>query len=334
MKRFVLASAAALGVLAVSLPGHAAEKKILRMSHQLPPKHHLSAIVDKWAAEIEKLSGDTIDVQVFGSNQLFKPKENYPAVAKGDAECALSVNFQWGNTIPEMNATLRPYSVSDINTLRNWSTSKPAASMDKMLSEKGVKNVMWLFVTNSAAITSKGKALVAPADFKGVKIRGLNKLVDEGLRAMGAAPAVMSGSEVYQALQTGVIDAGLTDVSAAYSRKYYEVQDHAAISPLFSVFFHGYCNPAWLASLTDAQRAAIAKASHDAEQGAIDATEKSAAEAPEQLRSKGMKVTVLDAKQIAAMKAAMLPAFDKAFAEAAGERGQKLLAEIEAMGAK
>ena len=55
----------------------------------------------------------------------------------------------------------------------------------------------------------------------------------------------MSGSQVYQALQTGVIDAGLTDVSAAYSRKYYEVQEFGVVSPFFSVFFHIYVNPEW-----------------------------------------------------------------------------------------
>ena len=42
----------------------------------------------------------------------------------------------------------------------------------------------------------------------------------------------MPGSEVYQALATGVIDAGLTDVAAAVSRKYYEVQDHFTVLPV------------------------------------------------------------------------------------------------------
>ena len=328
-----LLAGAALMTAAASAPALAADDAtVMRVSHQLPPKHHIAAIVEDWAADIETRAEGTIDVQVFGANQLFKPAENFPAVAKGDAECALSVNFQWGKTVPEMNVTLRPYSVTDMAILRDWADSAPAARLDGLLAEKGVQNVVWLFTTNMSAYTSNGTLLRAPEDFQGVKIRGLNPLVDAGLRALGAAPAAMSGSEVYQALQTGVIDAGLTDISAAYSRKYYEVQDYVVASPLFSVFFHGYCNPAWMERLTEAQRTAITEASRAAEQAALDATEESAAEAPDQLREQGMTVHIHTPEEIAAMKEIMLPAFDAEFSDATGESGAELLAEIAAMG--
>jgi len=221
MKKLAVVAA----VVAVAAGAHAAlaAETVMRISHQLPQKHHIAIKIADWAADIEARSGGTIDTQVFGANQAFDAKQNYPAVAKGDIEAAFSVNFQWGKTIPEMNVTLKPYSVTDINVLRKWPNSEPAKYLDGLLLKKGVRNVVWLFTTNMSAFTSKGKALIAPADFGGVKIRGLNPLVDAGLKALGAAPSAMSGSKVYNALQTGVIDAGLTDISAAYSRKYYEV---------------------------------------------------------------------------------------------------------------
>lgn len=308
-----------------------AAETVMRVSHQLPPKHHIAVKIADWAADIEARSGGTIDVQVFGANQAFDAKQNYPAVAKGDIEAAFSVNFQWGKTIPEMNVTLKPYSVTDIDVLRKWPNSEPARYLDGLLREKGVRNVVWLFTTNMSAYTSKGKALIKPEDFKGMKIRGLNPLVDAGLKALGAAPSAMSGSKVYNALQTGVIDAGLTDIAAAYSRKYYEVQDHVTASPLFSVFFHGYVNPAWYDGLTAAQKQAIAEASAAAAKAALDATEKAAAMAPGQLREKGMKVHIHTADEIAAMKAIMDPAFSKAFDEATKGEGQKLLDMISKM---
>jgi len=209
--------------------------------------------------------------------------------------------------------------------------SEPAKYLDGLLLKKGVKNVVWMFTTRMSAITSKGKALIKPADFKGVKIRGLNKLVDAGLKALGAAPSAMSGSKVYNALQTGVINAGLTDISAAYSRKYYEVQDHVTVSPMFSVFFHGYVNPEWFASLTDMQRNAIMEASKIAAADAIRATEEAAAKAPDQLRAKGMKVHIHTPAEIAAMKAIMDPAFTNAFDQATKGRGEKLLDMIARM---
>jgi len=303
----------------------AADVTEMRISHQLPPKHHLSPIIDTFAADIEKLSGNTIDAQVFGANQLFKAKENFPAVAKGNIEAALSVNFQWGGTIPVMNVTLMPYTFTDLDAMAKFASSPVAQFLNSKLEAKGVKNVAWLFITNTSIFTSNDKPLIAPDDFKGVKIRGLNKLVDSGLRALGAAPSAMSGSQVYQALQTGVIDAGLTDISAAYSRKYYEVQKHGAVSPFFSVFFHIYVNPKWYDGLTDVQKDAIAKASAVAEAAALAATKESAAAAPGQLREKGMNIHIMTPAEVDAVKAVTLPAFEEAFMEAAGDDAKTII---------
>src|SRR5690606_1832626 len=132
-----------------------------------------------------------------------------------------------------------------IERVKKFPGSEAAALLEEKLLEKGVRNVAWLFTTNASIFTSSNKPLIEIEDFKGVKIRGLNKLVDEALLALGAAPAAMPGSEVYQALQTGVIDAGLTDISAAYSRKYYEVQKYGTVTPFFTVYFHLYVNPDW-----------------------------------------------------------------------------------------
>jgi len=303
----------------------------LRVSHQLPPKHHIAKQISAWGSNIEKFSNGSIKVKMFGANQAFGAKQNFPAVAKGDIDAAFSVNFQWGKTVPEMNVTLKPYSVTDLDVLKKWPGSKPAYYLNNLLLEKGVRNVVWLFTTRMSAYTSKGKPLIKPSDFKGMKIRGLNKLVDGGLKALGAAPSAMSGSKVYNALQTGVIDAGLTDISAAYSRKYYEVQDHVTVSPLFSVFFHGYVNPKWYDGLTSAEKKAVADASSKAAAAAIEASESAAGKAPDQLRAKGMKVHIHSAKEIADMKALMEPAFTKAFNAATKGNGQKLLDMIAKM---
>lgn len=297
----------------------------MRCSHQLPPAHHIAKVIDQWAAEIETLSDGEIDVQVFGANSLTGAKENATAVAKGDIDCAFSINPQWGKTLPLMNVTLGPFAVSSLEALQKWDGSEAAGFLEEKLMTKGVKNVVWLFTTRSTAITSSGKPLIKPADFEGVKIRGLGPVPDAGFVAMGAAPSAMSGSKVYQALSTGVIDAGLTDVSAAVSRKYYEVQDHVTVLPLFSIYFHGYVNPAWYDGLSDKGKMAVDEAGKKAAIWAIEASEASAADAPEQLAAKGMKVHIATDEDIEALNAVMGPAFYKAFSDASGEDGKKLL---------
>ncbi len=326
MKKFLsLALGLATATGALMSVNSAAAETAMRCSHQLPPAHHIAKVIDQWAAEIETLSAGEIDVQVFGANSLTGAKQNATAVAKGDIDCAFSINPQWGKTLPLMNVTLGPFAVSSLDALNKWDGSEAAQFLEEKLLTKGVKNVTWMFTTRSTAITSKGGPLISPANFDGVKIRGLGPVPDSGFIAMGAAPSAMSGSKVYQALSTGVIDAGLTDVSAAVSRKYYEVQDHVTVLPLFSIYFHGYVNPKWYDGLSAKGKAAVDEAGKKAAVWAIEASEVSAAKAPSQLEAKGMKVHVATDADIKALKAKMAPAFDKAFGDASGADGKKLL---------
>ena len=320
MKHMIYGAALAAGIAA---PAFAAQE--MRCSHQLPPAHHIAKVIDQWAAEIETLSNGEIDVQIFGANSLVGARENIVSVAKGNIECAFSINPQWGKTLPIMNVTLKPYAVTDPATLAAWPDSDAAEFLNEKLLEKGVHNAVWLFTTRMTAITSNDKPLTNPSDFEGVKIRGLNPVADEFLVAMGAAPSAMSGSKVYEALSTGVIDAGMTDVSAAYSRKYFEVQDNANVMPLFSVFFHGYLNPDWYNGLSDSQKAAIAEAGAKAAEWAVAASEEASAAAPDKLREKGMNVHIQTPEEQAEWQAIMGPAFDKSFGDATGDDGVKLI---------
>ncbi len=305
--------------------GAAAQNVTMRISHQVPPAHHLSKMLEVFAAEAKKNSNGTVDVQILGASSAFKPAENHPAVARGAIEAALSVNFQWGNTIPEMNVTVVPYLMSDLEKIKKFPGSEAAKLLERKLEEKGVKNVGWFYITRQAIITSGKKPIVALDDFKGVKIRGLNALADNALSAVGAAPSALPGDEVYQALQTGVLDAGLTDLSAAYSRKYYEVQKFGTVTPSFVVYFHMYVNPAWWGKLTPAQRQAIETAARKAEAEAVAITEKTAADALTQLKDKGMQLHLQSPQEVATWKAAMQKPVMDAFLKASGADGAKLV---------
>lgn len=310
--------------LALSATTAAHAVTVMRCSHQLPPAHHIAKVVDRWAAEVEAESDGEIDVQVFGADSLVGAKENIVAVAKGDIECAFSLNFQWGKTLPIMNVTVAPFAFGDLDIWRKWPDSEAAAFLSEKLLEKGVHNVVWMFQTNTSVFTSKGKALIKPEDFQGIKMRGLTPPFDAALKALGVTPSSMPGSEVYQALATGVIDAGITDVAAAVSRKYYEVQDHFTVLPVLSAYLHGYVNPAWYDGLSDKQKAALEGAGKKAAVWAVEASEAAGAAGPDQLREKGVEVHINTPEENKALADIMRPAFDKAFGEADPD-SQKLI---------
>ncbi|MFU8862372.1 MAG: TRAP transporter substrate-binding protein DctP [Rhodobacterales bacterium] len=298
---------------------------VMRCSHQLPPAHHIAIVVDQWAAEVEAQSGGSIDVQVFGADSLIKANDNILAVAKGEVECAFSLNFQWGRTLPIMNVTVGPYTMSSIEAWQKWPTSEAAAYLEDKLLEKGVKNVAWMFQTNSSVFTSKGKFLQTPEDFAGIKMRGLGPAFDRGLEAMGATTVSMPGSEVYQGLATGVIDAAVTDVAAAWSRKYYEVQDHFVVVPVLAAYLHGYVTPSFYDGLDDSQKEALRVAGEKAASWALEASIEASASAPDQLRSAGVQVHVATDEENEAFKAVMQPAFATGFEAETGAEGKELL---------
>ena len=308
-----------------------AQAVVMRVSHQVPPAHHLTKLLQGFAADVKARTNGSVDVQLFGSEQLAKAAENFPQVARGNLEAAVAVNFQWGTTIPEMSATLIPYYMTDLAQIRKFPTSEARRFLDQKLEARGVHSIAWLYITRESIFTSSKKPLITLDDFKGVKIRGLNSLTDNALTAVGAAPSAMPGSEVYQALQSGVLDAGLTDLSAAYSRKYYEIQKFGTVAPYFTIFFHLYVNPQWWSKLAPAQRQAIEAAAAKAEQEAFTVTEATAADALVQLKDKGMTIHVQTPQEQEAWKAAMQKPVIDAFLKSAPQDGPKILELLKAL---
>jgi C4-dicarboxylate-binding protein DctP len=296
----------------------------MRISHQFPPAHHSAKNLEQFAADVKAGTNGKVDVQIFGSAQLFKPNQNHSAVATGKVEAAAIVGFTLGGTIPEMNVTLIPYYGTSLDKMKKFPGSEAAKLLDAKLLDKGLLNLGWMVDASDGIFTSAKTALVKPADFKGVKIRGLSKLFDEGLIAMGASPSAMPGSEVYQALQTGVIDAGFTGVAAAYERKFYEVQKFGVASNIILAHDILVVNPAWFNGLPADIRQAIQAAAHKAEQRSIPKSADIPAEDVKNLRDKGMTVSVLTPAQEKAMAEAMQPAVLKAF-QASSPDAQKLI---------
>lgn len=318
----------ALAALAASA-AHAAEYT-MRISHQFPPTHQTAKNLEQFAKDVAAASDGKVEVQLFGAAQLFKPNQHHAAVAGNQIEAAIVLNFQWGGTIPEMNVTSIPFLMTSAEQIRKFPSSPAAALLDEKMQAKGVRNIAWIVDANDAIFTSAKAPLVAPKDFEGIKIRGLSKVFDAGLVAMGAAPSAMPGSEVYQALQSGVIDATITGVEAAHARRMYEVQKYGAASPLLLAYDNLIVSPKWWDGLPDDARKAIETAAKQAEQRSLPETDDIPPEMIQQLRDKGMQVTVLDAAQQKALRDVMQPAVIEAF-KAGAPDGAKLIDLIQKM---
>jgi len=321
-------TAAAIAAPAFATKAFAADFT-MRVSHQFPPAHQTARNLDQFAKDVKDATHGRVEVQVFGAAQLFKPNQNHPAVASGKIEAASILSFQWGGTIPEMSVSIIPYLMTSVAKQKAFIASDAARQLGAKLEAHGVRNIAWIVDTNDGIFTSAKKPLLVPADFAGLKIRGLNKIFDAGLVAMGAAPSAMPGTEVYQALQTGILDAGFTGVEAANSRKFYEVQKFGVASNIILAFDNLVVNPAWWDGLPADVRAAIQKAAEKAVQRSIHKSDGINPETIQVLNEKGMKTVALTKAQQDVMAAAMQPAAKKEFLSETGPDGVRLLQAID-----
>jgi C4-dicarboxylate-binding protein DctP len=325
---FNIRLAAAAAVLGLAGSAAAAEFT-MRLSHQFPPTHHTAVNLEQFAKDVAAATNGRAEVQIFGAAQLYKPNQHHPAVASGKIESAVMLSFQWGGTIPEMSVTIIPYLMTSVAKQKAFIGSEASKLLDAKMAAKGVTNIAWIVDTNDGIFTSAKKPLATPADFAGLKIRGLNKLFDAGLAAMGAAPSAMPGSEVYQALQTGVLDAGFTGVKAAHSRKFYEVQKFGVASNIILAYDNLVVNPAWWNGLPADIRSAIQKAADAAVKRSILSTDGVPAADVKALNDAGMQTIALTKAQEKVMADAMQPAVKKEFLSATAPDGVKLLELID-----
>lgn len=316
---------AGVATLALSTTAVFAQEYTMRISHQFPPTHHSALRIDQFEKDVEAATDGKVDVQIFAAAQLFKPNQHHAAVASGEIEAAMIVNLQWGGTLPEMAVTLIPYLMAAPAQQEAFLGSEASKILDEKMLGVGVRNIGWIVDTNDLIFTSAKGHLENPDDFKGVKIRGLTPLFNEGLVALGATPVNMPGSETYTALQTGVIDAGVTGVAAAFSRKFYEVQKFGTATPMFLAYDNLVVNPAWWDGLPEDIRSAIQGAADAAAQSSITATDGINPQDIENLTGAGMDAKVLSDEQVAALKVIMQPAVMQAFIAETGDEGQKLL---------
>lgn len=126
-----------------------------------------------------------------------------------------------------------PYLFTDRASLERITNGQIGGDLFKKLESKGITGLAYW--DNGFKVMTSNRPMHVPADMKGLKLRiQASKVLDEQMRSLGANPQVMAFSEVYQALQTGVVDGVENVPSNLYTQKMHEVQKHLTVTN------HGY----------------------------------------------------------------------------------------------
>ena len=224
-----------LGIaLAASFGAHAQAPIVIKFSHVVAidtPKGKAADFFAKRAAELTK---GRVKVEVYPNSQLYKDKEEMEALQLGSVQMlAPSLSKFAPLGVREFEVFDLPYLFEGYSELHKITQGPVGKNLLDKLQPKGIVGLAYW--DNGFKSFSANRPLHKPEDFKGLKMRiQSSKVLDAQMRALGAIPQVMAFSEVYQALQTGVVDGTENPHSNLYTQKMYEVQKDITLSN------HGY----------------------------------------------------------------------------------------------
>ncbi len=225
MRKLILAAASAVA-LALIGPASAQAPIVIKFSHVVATNTPKGLAAEKFKELAEKYTGGKVKVEIYPNSQLYKDKEELEALQLGAVQMLAPSNSKFGPIgVKEFEVFDLPYILPDLATLRKVTDGPLGARLLKLLDAKGMTGLAYW--DNGFKQMSANKKLVAPADYKGVKFRiQSSKVLEAQFRALGSIPQVMAFSEVYQALQTGVVDGQENTWSNIYTQKMHEVQKY------------------------------------------------------------------------------------------------------------
>ena len=211
-----------------------AEPIIIKFSHVVAvdtPKGQAAEYFKKLA---EERTNGAVTIQVYPNSQLYKDKEEIEALQMGSVHMLAPSLAKFAPLgVKEFEVFDLPFIFNGYDELHKVTKGPVGKKLLDMLEVKGILGLAYW--DNGFKVMSANKPLRMPADFKGQKMRiQSSKILDAQMRALGAIPQVMAFSEVYQALQTGVVDGTENPPSNLYTQKMYEVQKYVTDSN------HGY----------------------------------------------------------------------------------------------
>jgi C4-dicarboxylate-binding protein DctP len=229
MRKLILASIATI-VLMAPATVLAQSPIIIKFSHVVANDTPKGKGALKFKELAEKYTDGKVKVEVYPNSSLYKDKEEIEALQLGSVQMLAPSTAKFAPLgVKEFEALDLPWLFKDEATYSSAMKGPVGKWLFQKLESKGITGLAYW--DNGFHMTSANRALLMPADFQGLKIRiSGSKIADRYFRDVGSIPQIMAFSEVYQALQTGVVDGCENTASNYLTQKFYEVQKDITVS--------------------------------------------------------------------------------------------------------
>ncbi len=321
MRKWLLAAAAAA---VIAMPGAVMAQSpiIIKFSHVVANDTPKGKGALKFKELAEKYTNGKVKVEVYPNSQLFKDKEEMDALQLGSVQMLAPSTAKFAPLgVKEFEALDLPWLFKDDATYAKAMKGAVGTWLFKKLEAKGITGLGYW--DNGFHMVSANRPLLNPADFQGFKVRiSGSKIADRYFRDVGAIPQIMAFSEVYQALQTGVVDSCENTPSNYLTQKFYEVQKDITVSYHAHLQYAVIVNTKFWNGLPADIRAQLTKAMDEATDYTNSIAHEENVDALAEIKASG-KTTLhyLTPEQRAAWQKAMTPTYKWA----KGRVGQEVL---------
>ena len=325
MRIFAIAASVAALALGLAGPASAQSPIIIKFSHVVATDTPKGKAAEKFKELAEKYTAGKVKVEVYPNSTLYKDKEELEALQLGSVQMLAPSNSKFGPLgIREFEVFDLPYILPDLKTLRKVTEGPLGTRLLKLLDAKGITGLAYW--DNGFKQMSANKKLITPADYQGVKFRiQSSRVLQAQFKALGSLPQVMAFSEVYQALQTGVVDGQENTWSNIYTQKMHEVQKYITETNHGYIGYVVIVNKKFWDDLPADIRDQLTKAMKEATDFNNAQSQKENEDALAEIKKSGKsEIIKLTAEQSEAMRKAMEPVYK----DAAGRVGQPLIDEF------
>jgi C4-dicarboxylate-binding protein DctP len=324
MRKWLLAAAAA-AIFVAPVAAMAQAPIVIKFSHVVAPNTPKGKGADKFKELAEKYTNGKVKVEVYPNSTLYKDKEELEALQLGAVQMLAPSNSKFGPIgVRDFEVFDLPYLLPNKAALRKVTDGPIGKAMLKKLETKGMVGLAYW--DNGFKEMSANKPLRMPEDYKGLKFRiQSSKVLEAQFRALGAIPQVMAFSEVYQALQTGVVDGQENTPSNMFTQKFHEVQKYTTLTNHGYIGYVVVVNKKFWDDLPADIRTQLTKAMDEATVYSNEISEKENAEGLEDIKKSGKTELITPtAAETAAMRKAMEPLYQ----EMAGRVGKQLIEDV------
>ncbi|GAW91947.1 TRAP transporter substrate-binding protein [Calderihabitans maritimus] len=253
------------------------------------------ALRDKFKAVVEEKTGGKIKVEIYPNNQLGNEQEFIEGVQLGNIEMAMTGNM-WENTVPQFRIMQLPYMFVNYEHANAVLNGPIGERIYKYLEPLNVK-VLASFPNGFRVVSNNKRPITSIEDCKGIKLRVFQgETIIKEMKALGFDTVVMNFSEIFTALQQGVVDGQDNPLATSYYAGFYDVQKYVAItnhmySPGYIVINMDVWN-----SLTEDEKALVEEAAQNTAEAILNAVRDQEEEIIKDITEKGVEVTYPDLK--------------------------------------